>query len=104
VVKHANEAASYRDASDSLLSGRHFWTFASALGIIREITRPFPGINPKCSWSVPWFSSSGLCGYTAEEVLMILTIEHRKIEPDVVVMEMHGRITMGGDSQRSNGV
>ena len=31
---------------------------------------------------------------------MILTIEHRKIEPDVVVMEMHGQITMGSDSQK----
>jgi anti-sigma B factor antagonist len=31
---------------------------------------------------------------------MILTIEHKKIEPDVVVMEMHGRITMGSDSQK----
>jgi anti-sigma B factor antagonist len=31
---------------------------------------------------------------------MILTIENRKIEPDVVVMEMHGRITMGSDSQK----
>jgi anti-sigma B factor antagonist len=31
---------------------------------------------------------------------MILTIEHRKIEPDVVVMEMHGRIVMGSDSQK----
>jgi len=31
---------------------------------------------------------------------MILTIEHRKIEPDVVVMEMHGRITTGSDSQK----
>lgn len=31
---------------------------------------------------------------------MILSIERRKIEPDVVVMEMHGRITMGGDSQK----
>jgi anti-sigma B factor antagonist len=32
--------------------------------------------------------------------LMILTIEHRKIDPDVVVMEMHGRIVMGSDSQK----
>lgn len=31
---------------------------------------------------------------------MILTIEHRNIEPDIVVMEMHGRITMGSDSQK----
>jgi len=31
---------------------------------------------------------------------MILNIENRKIEPDVVVMEMHGRITMGNDSQK----
>jgi anti-sigma B factor antagonist len=31
---------------------------------------------------------------------MILNIEHRKIEPDVVVMEMHGQITMGSDSQK----
>jgi anti-sigma B factor antagonist len=31
---------------------------------------------------------------------MILSIEHKKIEPDVVVMEMHGRITMGSDSQK----
>jgi anti-sigma B factor antagonist len=32
--------------------------------------------------------------------MMILNIENRKIEPDVVVMEMHGRITMGSDSQK----
>lgn len=31
---------------------------------------------------------------------MILDIEHKKIEPDVAVMEMHGRITMGSDSQK----
>ena len=31
---------------------------------------------------------------------MILSIEHKKIEPDVVVMELHGRITMGSDSQK----
>lgn len=31
---------------------------------------------------------------------MILTIEHRKIEPDIFVMEMRGRITMGSDSQK----
>jgi len=31
---------------------------------------------------------------------MILNIENKKIEPDVVVMEMHGRITMGNDSQK----
>lgn len=31
---------------------------------------------------------------------MILTIAHRKIEPDIAVMEMHGRITMGSDSQK----
>ena len=31
---------------------------------------------------------------------MILSIEHKKIEPDVAVMEMHGRITMGSDSQK----
>jgi len=31
---------------------------------------------------------------------MILNIEQKKIEPDVVVMEMHGRITMGSDSQK----
>jgi anti-anti-sigma factor len=31
---------------------------------------------------------------------MILSIEHKKIEPDVVVMELHGRITMGNDSQK----
>jgi hypothetical protein len=31
---------------------------------------------------------------------MILSIEHKGIEPDVVVMEMHGRITMGSDSQK----
>lgn len=31
---------------------------------------------------------------------MILSIEHKRIEPDVVVMELHGRITMGSDSQQ----
>jgi len=31
---------------------------------------------------------------------MILDIEHKRIEPDVVVLEMHGRITMGSDSQK----
>jgi anti-anti-sigma factor len=31
---------------------------------------------------------------------MILNIEQKKIEPDIVVMEMHGRITMGSDSQK----
>ncbi|HXX14032.1 MAG TPA: STAS domain-containing protein [Candidatus Eremiobacteraceae bacterium] len=31
---------------------------------------------------------------------MILDIEHKKIEPDIFVMEMHGRITMGSDSQK----
>jgi anti-sigma B factor antagonist len=31
---------------------------------------------------------------------MILSIEHKNIEPDIVVMEMHGRITMGSDSQK----
>ncbi len=31
---------------------------------------------------------------------MILHIEHKQIAPDVVVMEMHGRITMGSDSQK----
>lgn len=31
---------------------------------------------------------------------MILNIERKKIEPDIVVMEMNGRITMGSDSQR----
>jgi anti-sigma B factor antagonist len=36
----------------------------------------------------------------AKEVLMILSIAHRKIEPDIAVMELHGRITMGSDSQK----
>jgi anti-sigma B factor antagonist len=31
---------------------------------------------------------------------MILSIEHKKIEPDIVVMEMNGRITMGSESQK----
>ena len=31
---------------------------------------------------------------------MILSIEQKRIEPDVDVMEMHGRITMGSDSQK----
>jgi anti-sigma B factor antagonist len=31
---------------------------------------------------------------------VILNIEHKQIAPDVVVMEMHGRITMGSDSQK----
>lgn len=31
---------------------------------------------------------------------MILNIEHKKIEPDIVVMEMNGRITMGSESQK----
>jgi anti-sigma B factor antagonist len=31
---------------------------------------------------------------------MILSIEHKDIAPDVVVVEMHGRITMGSDSQK----
>lgn len=31
---------------------------------------------------------------------MILNIEQRKIEPDIVVMRMSGRITMGSDSQK----
>ena len=31
---------------------------------------------------------------------MILNIEQKKIEPDIVVMEMNGRITMGSDSQK----
>jgi anti-sigma B factor antagonist len=31
---------------------------------------------------------------------MILNIEHKKIEPDIVVLEMNGRITMGSDSQK----
>jgi anti-anti-sigma factor len=31
---------------------------------------------------------------------MILNIENKKIEPDVAVVEMHGRITMGSDSQK----
>jgi hypothetical protein len=36
--------------------------------------------------------------------MMILNIENRKIEPDVVVMEMHGRITMAVTARKSNGV
>jgi anti-anti-sigma factor len=32
--------------------------------------------------------------------MMILNIENKKIEADVVVMEMHGQITMGSDSQK----
>jgi hypothetical protein len=31
---------------------------------------------------------------------MILSIEHKKIEPDVLVLEFNGRITMGSDSQK----
>ena len=31
---------------------------------------------------------------------MILNIEQRKIEPDIVVVQMNGRITMGSDSQK----
>ena len=31
---------------------------------------------------------------------MILNIEQRKIEPDIVVIQMTGRITMGSDSQK----
>jgi ABC-type transporter Mla MlaB component len=31
---------------------------------------------------------------------VILRIEHIMIQPDVAVMEMHGRITMGSDSQK----
>lgn len=31
---------------------------------------------------------------------MILSIEHKKIGPDVVVLEFCGRITMGSDSQK----
>jgi len=31
---------------------------------------------------------------------MILNIEHKKIEPDVLVLEFNGRITMGSDSQK----
>jgi len=31
---------------------------------------------------------------------MILQIEHKKIEPDIVVLELNGRITMGSDSQK----
>ena len=31
---------------------------------------------------------------------MILNIEHRKIEPGIIVLQMNGRITMGSDSQR----
>jgi anti-sigma B factor antagonist len=32
--------------------------------------------------------------------MMILSIDHKQIAPGVVVMEMHGRITMGSDSQK----
>jgi anti-sigma B factor antagonist len=31
---------------------------------------------------------------------MILSIERKKIEPDIVVVELIGRITMGSDSQK----
>ena len=31
---------------------------------------------------------------------MILNIVQRKIEPDIVVVQMSGRITMGSDSQK----
>jgi anti-sigma B factor antagonist len=31
---------------------------------------------------------------------MILEIEHKRIEPDIDVMEMNGRITMGSESQK----
>jgi anti-sigma B factor antagonist len=31
---------------------------------------------------------------------MILSIEHKKIEPDILVLEFNGRITMGSDSQK----
>jgi anti-sigma B factor antagonist len=31
---------------------------------------------------------------------MILNIEQRRIEPDIVVLQMNGRITMGSDSQK----
>lgn len=37
---------------------------------------------------------------TRRESLMILTIEQKKIEPDIAVLEMNGRITMGSDSQK----
>lgn len=31
---------------------------------------------------------------------MILSIERKKVEPDIAVLEMTGRITMGSDSQK----
>jgi len=31
---------------------------------------------------------------------MILSIEQKRIDPDIVVMELSGRITMGSDSQK----
>ena len=31
---------------------------------------------------------------------MILSIEQKRIEPDIVVVELNGRITMGSDSQK----
>jgi anti-sigma B factor antagonist len=31
---------------------------------------------------------------------MILNVERKKVEPDIAVMEMTGRITMGSDSQK----
>jgi anti-sigma B factor antagonist len=31
---------------------------------------------------------------------MVLNIEHKRIEPDIDVLEMNGRITMGSDSQK----
>ncbi len=34
------------------------------------------------------------------ENAMILNIERKKIEPDIAVLEMTGRITMGSDSQK----
>lgn len=35
-----------------------------------------------------------------EGVPMILSIERRKVEPDIAVLAMTGRITMGSDSQK----
>jgi anti-anti-sigma factor len=31
---------------------------------------------------------------------MILNLERRKVEPDIAVIEMTGRVTMGSDSQK----
>jgi hypothetical protein len=51
-----------------------------------------------------WVRGRGKSSHVPSEVSAAFpprstNIAHKQITPDVVVMEMHGRITMGSDSQ-----